>query len=51
MLRRKCGTLQRVITRLRRSTLRSSKKRLKAKLAEQAELDRQYRDLCEKLLK
>jgi hypothetical protein len=51
MLRRKRGTLERVITRLRRSTLRSSKKRLKAKLAEQAELDRQYRDLCEKLLK
>ena len=51
MLRRKCGTLERVITRLRRSTLRSSERRLKAKLAEQAELDRQYHDLREKLLK
>jgi len=50
-LRKKCWTLEKAIGRLRTSSRRSSERRLKAKLAEQAELDNQYQELREKLLK
>lgn len=51
VLRKRCSSLKRVIDRLNGSSRQSSERRLKAKQAEQAELDKQYQELCQKLLK
>lgn len=50
-LKRKSRSLKKVIERLNGSSHRSAQRRLETKLAEQAELDSQYQELCQKLLK
>jgi predicted esterase len=51
MLQHKRSSLEKVISRLNGSSHRSSERRLEAKLGERAELDKQYQELREKLLK
>jgi poly(3-hydroxybutyrate) depolymerase len=50
-LKRKSRSLNKTIERLNGSSRRSAQRRLKVKLAEQEELDNQYQELCQKLLK